>query len=352
MDLKRLLETKIQLKVVNEIKEKFQNQVVLITGAAGSIGSALSTIIANQCNCTLVLLDTNEFGLYNLQQQLSFVKSKNIEFVLGDICDKKRIAQIFKQHKPTIVYHAAAYKHVPLMESQPYEAIKVNLKGTKIVAKASKKWNVQHFILISTDKAVHPTSIMGATKRLAELVVRKISSTCKSNFKIIRFGNIPYSNGSVLPLFENQIKNNKVITITHKEVTRYFISMENVCESLLKALFITEGDLLVCDMGKPIRIVDLARKLIHTKTFKNNETINFEFIGLRAGEKLFETLNYDEETDVIKTVSNFKVYYISEHVHFERHIKKIIKAPPETSFKEIKQLITQVIPTSFSGAFK
>ena len=345
MSFEHLLASTFQLELSDRIKEDFSGQVVLITGAAGSIGSELSKLLAVQSDCQLVLLDHNEFGLYNLQQELASLGVAKVEFVLADICDKKRIAQVFKYHTPTIVYHAAAYKHVPLMESYAYEAIKVNLKGTKIVANASKKYHAEQFILISTDKAVNPSSMMGATKRLAELYVSYLNGNCKTNFKIVRFGNIPHSNGSVLPLFENQIMQGGPITITHKQVTRYFISMKRVCESLLQIPSISEGNLIVCEMGNPIYILDLVKKMVDNLTI-NNDVIHFDFIGLRPGEKLHEELYYEDETTLLNKEKNLNCFKLSSvDKNKIKRINKISKVAPKTALEEINAMIYNVIPT-------
>ena len=347
MSFEHLLATTFQLELSQKIKENLKGQVILITGAAGSIGRELSKVLAGQINCQLILLDHNEFGLYSLQQELILLGVTQVEFVLADICDKKRIVQVFKQYAPTIVYHAAAYKHVPLMENYAYEAIKVNLKGTKIVANASKKQHVEQFIFVSTDKAVNPSSIMGATKRLAELYVSHLNNNCKTNFKIIRFGNIPYSNGSVLPLFENQIKVGGPITITHKEVTRYFISMEKVCTALLQVIAISEGDLMVCEMGNPISIWELAKQLVHNSS-SNDEKVDFDFIGLRPGEKLHEVLNYEDELTPIKNEHNLNIYkLVSLDTKTLKRINKLAKIPPTNSLNEIHKLIFKVIPNNY-----
>ncbi|MFD1294211.1 SDR family NAD(P)-dependent oxidoreductase [Lutibacter holmesii] len=345
MSLKHLLATKFQLNIPSNVKENLQNQVILITGAAGSIGSELSKVLLEQANCQLILLDQHEFGLYKLQQELRMIDAEtNVEFVLADICDKIRINQIFKKWKPTLVYHAAACKHVSLMEKYPYEAIKVNLKGTIILANAAIKHNVQQFVLISTDKAVYPSSIMGASKRLAELYISDVQQSNKCGFKVIRFGNIPYSNGSVLPLFEQQLKQGVPITITHEKVTRYFITMNNVCAALLQVPTITDGDLLVCEMGKPIAIIELAKALAN-KMLSNKEMVAFNFIGLQPGEKLHESLYYKEETFLTKE-GNLNVYMCSfEDKHRLKLLKKIAKISPETSFDTVQQMILNVIPS-------
>ena len=269
----------------------------MATGAAGSIGSEISRQLSNYSYKKLILLDQAESPLYDLQQEIED-KSK-ILFIVGDVRDQHRMEAIFKTHKPDKVFHAAAYKHVPLMEENPYEAIKINVEGTKNIVDLSVVYQVDRFVMISTDKAVNPTNVMGATKRIAEMYVTCMSKVAsKTKFTTTRFGNVLGSNGSVIPLFKKQLLKGGPLTVTHKEITRYFMTIPEACQLVLEAGTMGEGgEIYIFDMGKAMKIFDIAKRMIYLSGLKYPEDVNIEITGLRPVEKLYEELlNNGENT--------------------------------------------------------
>ena len=276
-------------------------KTVLVTGAGGSIGSELCRQIGSFNPRRLILVDHSEFLLFQIEQELLEQGYGGMILTLvGNILDKARIELIFQRHKPEMVFHAAALKHVPMMEYQPSEAVKVNSLGTKYLADLAEKHEVERFVMISTDKAINPTSVMGASKRLAELYVQALSSSSsqdsKTKFMAVRFGNVLGSNGSVIPTFNRQIAAGGPVKVTHPDVTRYFMTIPEAVGLVLQCGCQGDGgEIFVLDMGKPIKIVDLARQLILLSGLKLDEDIEIEYIGLRPGEKLFEELQHSEE---------------------------------------------------------
>lgn len=281
------------IKIVNPIVEReVNNKKILITGAAGSIGSEITRQLARY-NCKqLILIDQAESPLYDLQQELKDTPNSNIVSIVADIFDKKRMAEVFDMYRPNRVFHAAAYKHVPLMEDNPYEAIKTNIAGTKIIADISVEHKVDRFVMVSTDKAVNPTNIMGATKRIAELYISCLNKKSKNTkFTTTRFGNVLGSNGSVIPLFKKQIIKGGPLTLTHKEITRYFMTIPEACSLVLEAGTMGEGgEIYIFDMGKAVKIFDIAKKMIRLSGLRYPEDIDIKITGLRPGEKLYEEL--------------------------------------------------------------
>jgi len=273
------------------LKNEFNQKIILITGAAGSIGSEIARQVASYNYKKLILIDQAESPLYDLQQEFSSFKNKEQHFIVADIRSKRRMASIFNEHKPQIIFHAAAYKHVPLMEENTYEAVNVNVIGAKIVMDLAIKNEVEKFVMISTDKAVNPTNVMGATKRIAELYSMCLKNTGKTKFITTRFGNVLGSNGSVIPLFKKQIDAGGPLTVTHKDITRYFMTIQEACQLVLEAGAMGEGgEIYVFDMGEPIRIFELALKMIQLSGLKYPEEIDIKIIGLRPGEKIDEEL--------------------------------------------------------------
>ena len=271
--------------------DEYQNQVILITGAAGSIGSELARQLAQFDYKQLVLLDNAESALYDVQQELIKKKVKNFEAVIADIREYDRMDQLFNQYKPKVVFHAAAYKHVPLMEDHPYEAVNVNIIGTKNVADLSVKHSVDKFVLISTDKAVNPTNVMGASKRIAELYMNCLKEKGQTKFIATRFGNVLASSGSVIPLFNKQIETGGPVTVTHRDIERYFMTIAEACHLILEAGAMGHNDeIVVFDMGKPLRIYDLAVLMIKLHGSRFPEDIDIKITGLRPGEKVVEEL--------------------------------------------------------------
>ncbi|MEQ6123427.1 nucleoside-diphosphate sugar epimerase/dehydratase [Pseudotenacibaculum sp. MALMAid0570] len=281
------------IQINNPIVEReVKGKTILVTGAAGSIGSEISRQISNYKYEKLILIDQSESSLYEIQQEL---KSKNLRdtiVIVADIRDLKSMERIFEKHKPQKVFHAAAYKHVPLMENNPYEAIKTNIAGTKIIADLSLKYTVDRFVMISTDKAVNPTNIMGATKRIAELYISCLNKHSeKTKFTTTRFGNVLGSNGSVIPLFKKQILKGGPLTLTHKDITRYFMTIPEACSLVLEAGTMGEGgEIYIFDMGKAIKIYDIAKKMIQLSGLRYPQDIDIKITGLRPGEKLYEEL--------------------------------------------------------------
>jgi FlaA1/EpsC-like NDP-sugar epimerase len=280
----------IEINNPNLLNE-FNGETVLITGAAGSIGSELVKQLADFDVKTLILVDQAESDLYDLQQDLKQNGKHHFIAIVADIRDGLRIDSIFQNYKPSMVFHAAAYKHVPLMEQSPYEAIKINVNGTKILADTASRYNVKKFVFVSTDKAVNPTSVMGATKRMAEMYISCLQKESKTKFITTRFGNVLGSNGSVIPLFKKQIEKGGPLTLTHKDITRYFMTIPEASQLVLEAVTMGKGgEIFIFDMGESVKIYDLAKNMIKLSGLRFPEDIDIKITGLRPGEKLYEEL--------------------------------------------------------------
>lgn len=281
----------------SNIESYIKDQVCLITGGGGSIGSEIVRQLVKYQPKEIVVIDIYENNVYELQQTLKrHYPDLNLRIIIASVRDKERICKIFDEVRPAVVFHAAAHKHVPFMEENPSEAIKNNIFGTLNVAQCAHEHKVKRFILISTDKAVNPTNIMGATKRIAELIIQSINKESETEFAAVRFGNVLGSNGSVIPLFKEQIKAGGPVTITHPDITRYFMTIPEASRLVIQAGALAKGgEIFVLDMGEPVKIVDLATQLIELSGYKPNQDIKIEFIGLRPGEKLFEELLLEEE---------------------------------------------------------
>lgn len=287
------------------INEEVKGKKIFVTGAAGSIGGEISRQLAHMDFGRLVLIDQAESALYDVQQILKSLiseeKLNRIEFVVSSVREEVRMRNLFAEFNPEIVFHAAAYKHVPLMEKFPYEAINTNIYGTKIVADLSAEFEVEKFVMVSTDKAVNPTNVMGATKRVAEIYVSGINKNSKTNFIVTRFGNVLGSNGSVIPLFKRQLENGGPLTVTHPDITRYFMTIPEACQLVLEAAIMGKGgEIFVFDMGESMKIIDLAKRMIRLSGFKYPEEIDIKIVGLRPGEKIYEELLASDE-NTIKT---------------------------------------------------
>jgi len=282
---------------IEEISQYLNDQVVLVTGGGGSIGSELCRQIARFGPQRLLILDIYENNAYMLHRELlRRYPHLNQKVVIASVQDRPRMEAIFKQHRPQIVFHAAAHKHVPLMESNPTEAIKNNVFGTMNVAECADKYGAKRFVLISTDKAVNPTNIMGATKRVAEMIIQAMNAHSNTEFVAVRFGNVLGSDGSVIPLFKKQIEEGGPVTVTHPEINRYFMTIPEAVQLVIQAGAMAKGgEIFVLDMGEPVKIVVLARDLIRLSGFEPDVDIKIEFTGLRPGEKLYEELLMVEE---------------------------------------------------------
>lgn len=341
-----------EIKLDNaNIENLIKNRTILITGAGGSIGSELCRQIVKYKPAKLVMLDIYENSLYDIEQELKAKVPKiKLEAVIGSIRDKKRLEEIFEEYKPYLVFHAAAHKHVPLMEGSPLEAIKNNVFGTYNVVNVSDKYNVQKFILISTDKAVNPTNIMGSTKRICEMIVQAKNKVSNTEYAAVRFGNVLGSNGSVIPLFKKQIADGGPVTVTHKEITRFFMTIPEAVALVLQAMtYAKGGEIFVLDMGEPVKIYDLAVSLIKLSGLVPDEDIEIKFTGLRPGEKLYEELLMGEEG--LEKTSHNKIF-VAEPMDItmkdiDEKLTKLqnILDKDNVNISEIKETIKEVVPT-------
>jgi FlaA1/EpsC-like NDP-sugar epimerase len=284
----------------NAIRSQLKDSTVLITGAAGSIGSEIVRQVIKYSVKRIVLVDQAETPMYNLELELLETgKKNNCEIIIADITSRERMEKIFVDYRPEIVYHAAAYKHVPMMETNPLEAIRNNVFGTRLLADLANKYGVAKFIFISTDKAVNPTNIMGASKRIAEMYVQALNEQSGTAYITTRFGNVLGSNGSVIPLFKRQIDAGGPITLTHPEVTRFFMTISEACQLVLEASAIGKGgEIFIFDMGQSVKILDLAKNMIRLSGLEPDIDIQIKFVGLRPGEKLYEELLHQSEDNL------------------------------------------------------
>ena len=342
------------ITLVNEnIGELIKGKSILVTGGGGSIGSELCRQIAKFNPSRLIIFDIYENNLYNIEMELKqnhYDEKFEIVAIVGSVRDKKRLEQVFKKYNPYLVFHAAAHKHVPLMEVSPLEAIKNNVFGTYNVANYADKYSVKRFILISTDKAVNPTNIMGATKRMCEMIIQAFNQKSKTEFAAVRFGNVLGSNGSVLPLFKKQISAGGPVTVTHKEITRFFMTIPEAVSLVLQAMsYAKGGEIFVLDMGEPVKIYDLAVSLIKLSGLEPNVDIPIEITGLRPGEKLYEELLMSEEG--LQTTAHNKIFIGKpSDITYEQMLKKLGKLEEiiqdeNISVNRIKDTMKQVVPT-------
>lgn len=302
-----------------EVLEHVGGKVVLVTGGGGSIGSELCRQLAAHHPKQLIILDIYENNAYDIQQELSR-KYPDLDLVvlIASVRNKERIDNIFETYRPNIVYHAAAHKHVPLMEDSPHEAIKNNVFGTYKVAQAADRYGVDKFVLISTDKAVNPTNIMGASKRLCEMLIQSMNRSSRTNYVAVRFGNVLGSNGSVIPLFKKQIAEGGPVTVTHPDIIRYFMTIPEAVSLVLQAgAYAKGGEIFVLDMGEPVKILDLATNLIKLSGYRVGEDIQIVFTGLRPGEKMYEELLMNEEG--LKETAN-KMIFIGKPIEFDEEV--------------------------------
>lgn len=336
---------KIQL---DKIMEYVSGKVVLVTGGGGSIGSELCRQIAAHEPKRLIIVDIYENNAYDIQQELKHNFPKlDLVVLIASVRNTHRMDSIFKTYLPDIVYHAAAHKHVPLMEDSPNEAIKNNVFGTYKTAKAAHKYGTKRFVLISTDKAVNPTNIMGASKRICEMIIQTMNNCSKTDFVAVRFGNVLGSNGSVIPLFKKQIEQGGPVTVTHPDIIRYFMTIPEAVSLVLQTGALAKGgEIFVLDMGEPVKIVDLAKNLIRLSGFKPYEDIDIKFTGLRPGEKLYEELLMSEEG--LQETEN-KLIHIGKPIEMDE--KKFLKQLEELQSvanedsEGIRRKVQEIVPT-------
>lgn len=325
-----------------------QNKVVMVTGGGGSIGSELCRQIASHKPAQLIIVDIYENNAYDIQQEL-IIKYPELKLtvLIASVRNTKRINHIFETYKPDIVYHAAAHKHVPLMEVSPNEAIKNNVFGTWKTAQAAALNGAKKFVMISTDKAVNPTNIMGASKRICEMIVQTFNKHYDTEFVAVRFGNVLGSNGSVIPLFKRQIEAGGPVTVTHPDIIRYFMTIPEAVSLVLQAgAYARGGEIFILDMGEPVKILDLAKNLIRLSGYKLGEDIQIEFTGLRPGEKLYEELLMDEEG--MQDTEN-KLIHIGRPIELDEReffiqLKRLEDASRD-EVEDIRPLVAGIVPT-------
>lgn len=329
-----------------EVQRQFVGKRVLVTGAAGSIGSGLVQQLIEFKAGELIVMDLAESGLYDLVTGIPD-PAGTLRTVIGDVRDPATVQRVFDRHRPQIVFHAAAYKHVPLMEAQPSEAVRTNLQGTLIVANAACEHGVERFVLISTDKAVNPTSVMGATKRAAEMFVSTLRDRCATAFITTRFGNVLGSSGSVIPLFRRQIAAGGPVTVTHPEVTRFFMTIPEACRLVLEAATMGKGgEIYVFDMGRPVRIADLADKMIRLSGLEPGQDIEIVYTGMRPGEKLYEELLASSENTLPTHHPQILIGKVNESDpdQISRSIAEMIEAAGRNDEASIRQRLKELIP--------
>jgi len=338
--------------IEDDISSYLTDKTIFITGGAGSIGSELSRQSAKFSPKHLIIFDINENDSYFLKRELNekFPEIK-VSIEIGSVRDKEKLINSISQFKPDVMFHAAAHKHVPLMENNPEEAVKNNIFGTKNVVKAANEYNVDRFILISTDKAVNPTNVMGATKKVAEMIVQTYSEENNTKFMAVRFGNVLGSKGSVIPIFKKQIKNGGPITVTHPEVKRYFMTIPEAAQLVIQSGAIGKGgEVFILDMGKPVKIIELARDLIKLSGYKEGVDIDIEITGLRPGEKMYEEILLDTEEDISTEhekiyISNLNCLKENEFIENINKLENIAdKTDKKNIIKELKKIVKEYKP--------
>lgn len=324
-----------------ELVKNIEDKTVIVSGGAGSIGSELCRQLAKYNPKKIVAIDINENDIYFLELELKN-RYKNLDFVseIASVRDREKIELLFKKYKPQIVFHAAAHKHVPLMEHNPEEAIKNNIFGTKNMAEISSKYGVDRFVLISTDKAVNPANIMGATKRACELIIENMNKKSKTKFMAVRFGNVLGSHGSVIPIFENLLKQNKNLTVTHKDITRYFMTIPEAAGLVIEAgIMGNGGEIFILDMGEPVKIYDLARTMIEL----SNANVDIEIVGLRPGEKLYEELLYDTKTATKTESKKIFITNVGSDNDITKYYDKLDEIIKKPNVHDIKKLMKEIV---------
>ena len=333
---------------VKEISSNIKAKTILVTGGGGSIGSELCRQIATCKPKQLIIFDIYENNAYDIQQELIRKYPKlNLTAIIGSVRDYDRLEKVFKEYKPEVIFHAAAHKHVPLMEVSPNEAVKNNCLGTLNTAKLADKYQAEKFVLISTDKAVRPTNIMGATKRICEMIIQSYAKKSKTSFVAVRFGNVLGSNGSVIPLFLKQIEEGGPVTVTDKRITRFFMTIPEAVSLVLQAsVYAKGGEIFVLDMGEPVKIYELAKQIIRFKGYEPDVDMPIKITGLRPGEKLYEEILMDEEG--LQETPN-KLIHIGkpiemDHDKFLKNLDKLIKISYENK-DDIKDKVAEIVDT-------
>ena len=339
----------------NEVFDMLAGKTILVTGGGGSIGSELCRQIASHNPGQLIIFDIYENNAYEIQQELlRKYKDLNLVALIGSVRNTHRINSVMQEYKPDIVFHAAAHKHVPLMEVSPNEAVKNNVMGTYKTAKAAADAGVKKFVLISTDKAVNPTNIMGATKRICEMIIQMMDrADNNTSFVAVRFGNVLGSNGSVIPLFKKQIAEGGPVTVTHKDIIRFFMTIPEAVSLVLQASYYAKGgEIFVLDMGDPVKIDDMARNLIKLSGLRPDVDIKIEYTGLRPGEKLYEEKLMDEEG--MQTTAN-KLIFIGEPIEMDDELfkKNLAKLDEESREDDdnIRKYVQEMVPTYKPGQY-
>jgi len=331
-----------------KIRAQTLNKVILVTGAAGSIGSELVRQLTLFGPGKIILFDQAESPLYDIELDLTEQYNyHDYEAIIGDIRDEAKVEHIMKKYSPDIVFHAAAYKHVPIMESHPYEAVYTNVLGTKITADMAVKYNVDKFIMISTDKAVNPTNIMGASKRIAEIYIQSLKKNSATNFITTRFGNVLGSNGSVIPRFKKQIESGGPVTITHPDVTRFFMTIPEACQLVLEASTMGHGgEIYIFDMGDSVKVLDLAKKMIMLSGLTLGKDIHISHTGLRPGEKLYEELLNKEENTTATHHDQIMIARVNEYDHdtVSETITKLLKTMKTHDEEDIVRIMKEMVP--------
>ena len=335
--------------ITNEISAYLEEKTILVSGGGGSIGSEICRQVAKFNPQKIIILDINENTTYFLERDL---KNKypdlDLFSIIGSIRDKNKLQKVFREYSPDVVFHAAAHKHVPLMETSPEEAVKNNILGTRNLAETAAEFEIDRFVLISTDKAVNPTNVMGASKRAAEMVVQTINKKSQTRFMAVRFGNVLGSQGSVIPLFKKQIANGGPLTVTHKDITRYFMTIPEASQLVIQAGALGQGgEVFVLDMGEPVKIMELAEDLISLSGLTPYEDIDIDVIGLRPGEKLYEELLCDTEDNIATKHERIFINNLGsvDQEFLDQHLARLEKLAVKASGPEIVSALVDLVDT-------
>ena len=333
------------------IKDGIDNKRIMVTGGGGSIGSELCKQLSSLSPEKIIVLDHSEYNLYRVEQAFSKLDI-DAEFVLANICDRIAVEKVISEHKPDLIFHAAAYKHVPILQRQPYQAIRNNILGTMNVVDIAGKYNCDRFVLISTDKAVNPANILGASKRIAEMYTEAQAGKYQTKYMTVRFGNVLDSEGSVVPLFREQIKTGGPVTVTHPDITRYFMTIPEACQLIMQASTMGQGgEIFVLDMGEPVKINFLAEQMIRLSGLMPNKDIEIQYTGLRPGEKMYEELFYENE---YREDTSHKKIFIAKYPPMDlektnQKIQELININESVTNEMIESMISELIPYNTSS---